>query len=104
MLSGVPRSYRLEVMLSYIDFAGVPISKRKMTAYQPSNFSDDPIPQPGHHAKDQGQGGFPGPIQLAQKAAQKLLPRIVRILRTCSGLPSYGTSCRIVSVYKGTDR
>ena len=56
--------------------AGIPLPQRRMTVYQPSYLSDGQQAHLGQRGKDQGHGGFPGPIQLSQKVAQRFLPRL----------------------------
>ncbi|TCD68599.1 low affinity potassium transporter [Steccherinum ochraceum] len=59
---------------------GIPMPKRQLTVYS-NTFHTGENPQLGLRAKDQGQGGFPGPIQISQKVAQTFLPRLTRILK-----------------------
>lgn len=48
-----------------------------MTVYQPSYTSDpNASPQIGQRPKDQGLGGFPGPIQISETVARRFLPRL----------------------------
>ncbi|THH31587.1 hypothetical protein EUX98_g2629 [Antrodiella citrinella] len=51
---------------------GRPIPRRQLTVYQPSQLSKAEIEsQLGFRAKDQGQGGFPGPIELSEELARR---------------------------------
>ncbi|KAH8101386.1 TrkH-domain-containing protein [Cristinia sonorae] len=50
-----------------------PVPQRRMTVFQPPPQSPNPS-QLGQRGKDQGHGGFPGPLQLFHKFIRRFLP------------------------------